>query len=255
MANIFYNNAKEILFSGSLDFSSDTFKLALVDSTYTPNIDTDIYYDDIGSRTVDRMMSDITISYCPFSGSCVIFFDKWFCNGDVFKNNIVLSKGKLNISQLSCSTCDGELIRREEVNLMTLRNAIGKYPDCHYFNVEVDDRHKVNKIPIVQDKYKSDTTIMFGHHSKNKKYHPKSIVFGINYLSRDTNKNKYSVVVPKGTKSDKPINADIKKNGIDDYFIKMLDDVRERGGIIIPTYWFAWIEQFENSKVIELNKS
>lgn len=111
MANIFYNNAKEILFSGSLDFSSDTFKLALVDSTYTPNIDTDIYYDDIsgeienaGYTTGGALMDNTSLSIV----SDVLVYDAdnlvWIITGTVTIRGGVLYKdtGDSSTSPLIC---------------------------------------------------------------------------------------------------------------------------------------------------------
>jgi len=206
----------------------------------------DVYYDEKEGNG-EMSASDITITYCPFSGSCIIYFGKWFCNGQIYKNNIILSKGKLSVSQLSCPTCEGELIRREEVNVMTLRNALGKYPDCSYLSI---DKHKFK--PIVRRNYGSNYDSFDKKINADTKYHPKSIVFGINYLSNNSNKNKYSVIIPKGTSKDIVGNIDINKNGIEQYFVEMLDSVRERGGIIIPSYWFSWIDHFELSKVVEL---
>lgn len=208
------------------------------------------YYDVVDSRGQYKM-TDISITYCPFSGSCVIYFGKWYCNGSVYKNNIILSKGDLSIAQLPCIECSGEFLRREEVNIMTLRNAIGKYPDCDYLEVDIGGLKK-----MTIDNYSTTKEIIFNANGNDidlsNKYHPKSIVYGINYLSKDFGKNKYSVIIPKGTNREDVTGVDINKNGVFDYFVKMLDDVRERGGVIIPVYWFAWMEHFPNSKIIVL---
>lgn len=45
-----YNNAKEQLFLGALDLSSDTLKIALMAPTYTPDIDTDVFWVDISAN-------------------------------------------------------------------------------------------------------------------------------------------------------------------------------------------------------------
>lgn len=47
MADAVYNNFKEILMEGGVDFLSDTIKVILVDSTYSPDVDNDIYYSDV----------------------------------------------------------------------------------------------------------------------------------------------------------------------------------------------------------------
>lgn len=47
MANAIYNSAKKKLIDGSIDLDSDTIKVALVQSGYTPNIDSHDFFDDI----------------------------------------------------------------------------------------------------------------------------------------------------------------------------------------------------------------
>jgi hypothetical protein len=47
MANLVYNVLKTGLITGDINLASDTLKIALVTSTYTPNIDTHLYYSDL----------------------------------------------------------------------------------------------------------------------------------------------------------------------------------------------------------------
>ena len=50
MANAVYNNYKSLALKGSVAILTDTIKVALMKSTYTPNIDTDIWLGDINSN-------------------------------------------------------------------------------------------------------------------------------------------------------------------------------------------------------------
>ena len=45
-----YNKAKHDLISGNIDFDVDTFKIALLTSAYTPNIDTQEFWSDISAN-------------------------------------------------------------------------------------------------------------------------------------------------------------------------------------------------------------
>jgi hypothetical protein len=47
MANQIYNSFKKDIMSGGIDLDTDTIKVALVTSTYTPNIDTHTKFSDI----------------------------------------------------------------------------------------------------------------------------------------------------------------------------------------------------------------
>lgn len=47
MASVIYNGFKKKIMDGSIDLDTDTIKVALVTSTYTPNIDTHVFFSDI----------------------------------------------------------------------------------------------------------------------------------------------------------------------------------------------------------------
>lgn len=53
MADALYNKGKFELMSGNIDFDADTLKVALVTSTYTPNIDTDHFYSDLTNEVAN----------------------------------------------------------------------------------------------------------------------------------------------------------------------------------------------------------
>lgn len=50
MASQTYNNYKSLALKGSVALLTDTIKVALFKSTYTPNIDTDIFFSDISAN-------------------------------------------------------------------------------------------------------------------------------------------------------------------------------------------------------------
>lgn len=52
MASQFYNSAKKKLVDGSIDLDTDTIKVALLTSSYTPNIDSDDFFDDVSAYEV-----------------------------------------------------------------------------------------------------------------------------------------------------------------------------------------------------------
>lgn len=47
MANVLYNGFKKNVMNGGIDLDTDTIKVALVTSTYTADIDADVYFSDI----------------------------------------------------------------------------------------------------------------------------------------------------------------------------------------------------------------
>lgn len=52
MASLIYNNAKEAFLNGDIDLTSDTIKLALVTSAYTPDADAHDFWDDVSANEV-----------------------------------------------------------------------------------------------------------------------------------------------------------------------------------------------------------
>jgi len=50
MANVVYNSAKVDLLKANIDYESDTIMCAMVTSSYSPNVDTHAFYDDISNE-------------------------------------------------------------------------------------------------------------------------------------------------------------------------------------------------------------
>lgn len=82
MASVFYNNYYEELGKGNIDYSTDTFKLMLMTTSYTPNIDTEAFRSDLsgeasgtgytaGGQTVDN----VTITQDNTNDRAVVDFD------------------------------------------------------------------------------------------------------------------------------------------------------------------------------------
>ena len=52
MASVVYNSAKVKLGNGSIDWDTDTIKMALVTESYTPDIDAHDFWDDVSANEV-----------------------------------------------------------------------------------------------------------------------------------------------------------------------------------------------------------
>lgn len=53
MASVIYNNAKELLLKGDLDFDVDTIYAMLVTSSYTPDVDAHVNRDDVTNEVAN----------------------------------------------------------------------------------------------------------------------------------------------------------------------------------------------------------
>ena len=126
---------------------------------------------------------------------------------------------------------------------MTLRNALSNHPDCTFI-----DNQKIDSIkPIVPNDYLQTKEILYNAPKFSHKYDPKTIIYIIEYKSNNTTDYfKKTVIIPIKN------NFDLSKNGFGKYFDKMINDIRDKGGMIYNCLWFAWNSTFPDSKVIEL---
>nr|QBK88528.1 MAG: hypothetical protein LCMiAC01_02050 [Mimivirus LCMiAC01] len=217
----------------------------------------DKYYDMIRTKNGKYIISTISITYCPYTSCGLIYFGKYVPTGEVYNNNIILTNKKNQSSEIMAQMI-GTLysrktnkpvpgvIRREETKIMTLRNALGKYPDCMYLHKTSNSDIK----PIVGMDYIKKDKIYYPITNESIRYHPKTIVYGIEYI-KDA-QDKYSVIVGDDATKNKSGGQDYKKAKYDLYFEKKIEDIRDRSGIIIPVYWFAWYSMHPKARVVKL---
>ncbi len=217
----------------------------------------DKYYDQIKRKKGKFIISDMTVTYCPYTGCSVIYYGKYIPTGEVYNNNIILADSDNNnniMSQMMGILYDRktkkqthDIVRREEAKIMTLRNAISKYPDYVFL------KQKEDIDPLVSETYYHNNTILFPITHSSLRFHPKTLVYGIEYKSNDMEyKNKYSVIVSDDASKKKPNSRDLKINKYTEYFDEMIEEIRLRGGVIIPALWFAWYGMFPKARVVKL---
>lgn len=205
---------------------------------------------------------DMTISICPFSLYATIYYEKYKPANLILKNNIVLQNKNYYLSpilNIYFNKDNRQLANinplRGEVKVMTLRNALSKYPD----SVMIDMKKTSIIDPLVSKEYCENNNILFGEVTYPKIYHPKTLTYIIEYLSNDIDSSdpyKYSILVSKDSQPKNSNCINIDENGISKYLEKMLDKIREKGGLLVPCYWFAWMDSNEKlgreTKVIKL---
>lgn len=211
----------------------------------------DIYYDKVKSKRGEYIISDITVSYCPYTSCGIIYFGKFIPTGDVYNNNLILAdKNKIMLQMLGKlyknKKLVDEIVRKDEAKIMTLRNAISKYPDCVFLD------YTVNKKPIVTNSYNSNKTIHYPIKKVLNTYHPKTLVYVIEYKSTQIDvDNKYTIIVSDDATQDKVNSRDININKYHKYFDTIIEKVREKGGILIPGYWYAWYGMVD-AKIVKI---
>jgi hypothetical protein len=193
----------------------------------------------------------ITVYICPYTLFSCVYFDEMISYDKVYNNNLVITNKKndivipiLNNIYSATQVLTEKYIRRNEVKIMTVRNAISLYPDCQFVNI----KNIEEKTPIVNEAYLSNDAILFDIEkpASFKTHDPKLLIYVIEYRSKKTHEFKYTVLIPKKK------TFDISKNGLHQYLDKMYEKITEKSGFIYPCLWFAWITSHPSSKIIKL---
>lgn len=199
----------------------------------------DTYYDIINEEKL--IENYITIYMCPFTLFSVVLFGKFKPIDEIYNNNLkLISEDETKIIPIKPETYKF-VNRKQDVRLLTVRNAISKYPDCEFIT-----SHPHNFHGLVDHNYLFDNKIKFKYESYNKDYDPKKIIYIIEYKSSQTTDYKFTVIIPKEN------TIDISKNGFESYYNKMIEQIKLKGGIIYPCFWFAWMGIHPDSKLLKL---
>lgn len=168
-------------------------------------------------------ITDISITFCPYSYSCIIYFNLLVATNKIHRNNIVLAlknnkdtiieqlTGKIHSKNRNRNR-QTSFLRRSEVKIMTLRSALSLYPDCLFFQ----NNKKIKPLAKIKDNI---------------------IIYGILYKDVNT-------IILSNKK------FDYIKDGYFDYFKNNMDDIKIKGGIIIPCSKDAWLKHFPDSKIV-----
>jgi len=194
------------------------------------------------------IVKKITIYVCPYTLFSCVYFEEFLPYTQVYNNNLILiNKNKQIYIPILNKYISGDLLvdkymRINEVKLMTFSNAIKLYPDCQFNDI------LQSKLiyPLTCSDYLTNNIILFKHKKFSNLHHCKKLIYIIEYKSCKQNNYKYTILLPKEN------SYDIKKNGFIKYFNKMIDKIRNKGGIIYPCLWFAWNAFYPISKIINL---
>ncbi len=215
-------------------YDGKKWKVVALEDMYQHPVIHDKYFED-----------DISITFCPFSYSAVLYFDKWEPLKDVVNNNVILQYKKnknIKINQMSgkfVDYTDGSIvIRKNEIVIMKVMTVLKNYPDCLYFN------NKKKTKSIIPNNYLTSSKIIHPLSQElDKRHNPKKLVYGVMYSIDNTT----SVIVSK-----KEGKLDFEESGYQEYFDTQIKDIKDNGGFIIPCLWFAWMDNYPKSTVVEI---
>lgn len=75
MANALYTKGKQALLNGDFDLDSNTIKIALVSSSYTPNLATDDFWNDVSANVIGtpQTLTSVSITDGVFNAAAVTY--------------------------------------------------------------------------------------------------------------------------------------------------------------------------------------
>lgn len=204
------------------------------------------YYQTRINNKYNKVTTDITISYCPYTSVSIIYEGVYELDSNVYNNNIVLVNKNTNekfVQLIGQCLISNKCKKRWEVKQMTLKNALKSYPDCEYLFTDLP--YSYNFVP---KNYNTISKIYYPLTNTNDKINKKTLIYGIVYNSSTTKSNnlKYVAIIGKN------MSYDIEENGIQRYLEKHESEIREKFGFIIPCFWFIWYDVFPTTKIIQL---
>lgn len=175
--------------------------------------------------------SPITIYVCPFTLFSCVYFGEYMPTDKTYEDNLVISSKNNVLVPILNRVYDANMenivdlfIRKNEVKIMSLRNAISMYPDIKFI-----DTSEIKRAEPIKTKYNQISYIIEYYSKKN-----------------NVDKYKYTIIIPKYNV------FDTVKNKFDSYFTKMIDMIRDKGCHIYPCYLEAFEKTHNKYKKINL---
>jgi len=187
------------------------------------------------------IFNPITLNICTFSGKIEI--DDINEDGSfILKKDIY--KFKFGTKESLDSQIDNIHIERKETKIMELKNMFMFASDPKYIII------KKKSDNILNDKYYKNKKDFLGNNLE-KNYHPKSLVYIIQYLSK---KGMYKTTILVGTKInyENPTGFNFKESKFEDYFKIYKDKLQNKKAFIFPMFLYYAKLIFNNAKIIFL---
>lgn len=165
----------------------------------------DIYY-----RIKNKQGEVISIYVCPNTLFSAMYFGNYMPIKKTYHDNLIISNNDISFIPIinECISMDC-IVQRNEIYIMTFKNALFLYPDAIFMQITHFDFDISFEL--------IDT-----------------LIYVIEYKSKKQNKYKYTILVPH-------INSfDIIKNKYKKYIGKMGEMLKNKGAIIYPCYLNYW---------------
>jgi len=136
-------------------------------------------------------------------------------------------------------------VKRFEVKILTLRDAFMFVLDPKYLIIPEELKTK----PIIYERYYTNRLTHTGlpiHTS----FHPKTIVYMVQYYSHSMKMYKYNVIVGRDINKETVTGYNYKTSGLWAFINKHMSEFVEKRAYIYPVFWFMIDKLYQNVKII-----
>lgn len=213
-----------------------------------------IYFDHYEKSSDDKLKTFVTtLIFCLVTSRCVLV-DGIYTFAQYIDKRLILKNNNnqllpIDLGLIIDSKDNVDVKKRYQIRINTLRNALIEFQDIKYLHINNKNKIKKNRYDNYCDYY---SNIYDYNHNllSNKKIHPKTLVYIINYLSKN---NKYKNTIIVGSDSNSTITGyDSRKSGFDDYVSNIHNDLVEHDAFILPMLYYMAILIYPDAKIIKL---
>jgi hypothetical protein len=136
-------------------------------------------------------------------------------------------------------------VNRHEVKILTLRDAFTFLIDPKYMVVT----EEMKKKPIIHEGYYINRYTYDGLPIYTA-FHPKTIVYMVQYYSHNTKNYRYTVIVGKDINRDEITGYNYKASGLWAFINKHLKEFVEKRAYIYPVFWFMIDRLYSDVKMV-----
>jgi len=191
---------------------------------------------------------DVTIVVCPITLRSTLF--KGIFEFETYQDFTMILKEKDGGSLIAIDLgykMDKKYIveqnRRSEIKIITLRNALTTTPDAQF----MISSKIIN--PVINIYYYSNLKDINGN-EMDCLVHPKTLVYIIQYKSYDETTEKLSIILGRDMNKFNVTGYDVKKSGLFEYLGKYRQKIINRGGYIMPMFWYLAKDIYKSAKVV-----
>lgn len=192
----------------------------------------------------DGKLIDISIIVCPFTLASMVLDDLCYPTEYVYSSCLVIKKKSLEFPIINAHDY---IKHRHQISIKILRNVFTEYPNCNY--LVLNDELPKSLLPL---SYYENSSILYSHLDPPTQFHPKTLVYIIQYKSSRDDSIKNTVIVGKDA-NDKEISGyNIFKSGLNAYLKEHENSIIKKMGFTIPVLWFAWKSFYPNARIVFL---